>query len=210
LGACAMKYATAMSPAKMNATGRVNKPSTINTPPTSSIMPLMPESDMGATPVEGETGRLKYFDVPCSRNSRPTMIRKMLSTRGDHVARKLSIAGIIISPMNAPRLCRPPTKRRGRDAISGNRSSACYYVAYKPGNGYHSQRFYNFERNAGPGDAQVLDGLPGNPQKNYINVGGTILRFDRAGTVFDLRGRPVGIMVCYHTNNCEQYKRRNA
>src|SRR2546423_11197785 len=84
LGACAMKYATAMSPARMNATGRVNKPSTISTPPTSSIMPLMPERDIGATPVEGETGKLKYFDVPCSRNSRPTMIRKILSTRGDH------------------------------------------------------------------------------------------------------------------------------
>ena len=30
LGAWAMKYATAMSPARMNATGRVNKPSTID------------------------------------------------------------------------------------------------------------------------------------------------------------------------------------
>src|SRR6516162_4607409 len=66
LGACAMKYAKAMSPARMNATGRVNNPSTMSTPPTSSIMPLMPESDMGATPVEGETGKLKYFDIPCS------------------------------------------------------------------------------------------------------------------------------------------------
>jgi hypothetical protein len=73
----------------------------------------MPESDMGATPVEGETGKLKYFDIPCSRNSRPTMMRKTLSTRGDHVARKLSIAGIIISPMNALRLAKPPVKLRG-------------------------------------------------------------------------------------------------
>src|SRR5262249_51530366 len=88
------------APCRMNATGRVNNPSTMSTPPTSSIMPLMPESDMGATPVEGETGKLKYFDIPCSRNSRPTMMRKTLSTRGDHVARKLSIADIIISPMN--------------------------------------------------------------------------------------------------------------
>src|SRR5215471_6759946 len=103
LGACAMKYATAMSPARMNATGRVNKPSTISTPPTSSIMPLMPERDIGATPVEGETGKLKYFDIPCSRNSRPTMMRKILRTRGDHVARKLSIAGIIIPPVDALR-----------------------------------------------------------------------------------------------------------
>src|SRR5262249_33445953 len=59
-----MKYATAMSPARMNATGRVNKPSTISTPPTSSIIPLMPESDMGATPVKGETGKLKIFRRP--------------------------------------------------------------------------------------------------------------------------------------------------
>jgi len=49
-------------------------------------MPLMPERDMGATPVEGETGKLKYFDVPCSRNSRPTMMRKILSTRGDQLS----------------------------------------------------------------------------------------------------------------------------
>src|SRR6516162_8765133 len=117
LGACAMKYAKAMSPARMNATGRVNNPSTMSTPPTSSIMPLMPESDMGATPVEGETGKLKYFDIPCSRNSRPTMMRKTLSTRGDHVARKLSIAGIIISPMNALRLAKPPVKLRSVIAL---------------------------------------------------------------------------------------------
>src|SRR6516165_8538683 len=103
LGACAMKYATAMSPARMNATGRVNKPSTISTPPTISIMPLMPERDVGATPVICETGKLRYFDVPCSRNSRPTMMRKILRTRGDHVARKLSIAGIIIPPVDALR-----------------------------------------------------------------------------------------------------------
>jgi hypothetical protein len=63
---------------------------------------------MGATPVKGETGKLKYFDVPCSRNSRPTMMRKIPSTRGDHVARKLSIAVIIISPMDVLRLAKTP------------------------------------------------------------------------------------------------------
>jgi hypothetical protein len=77
----------------------------------------MPESDTGATPVEGETGKLKYFDVPCSRNSRPTMMRKILSTRGDHVARKLSIAGIIISPLNVLRLAEPPVKLRSHGAL---------------------------------------------------------------------------------------------
>jgi hypothetical protein len=64
---------------------------------------LMPERDVGATPVICETGKLRYFDVPCSRNSRPTMMRKILRTRGDHVARKLSIAGIIIPPVDALR-----------------------------------------------------------------------------------------------------------
>src|SRR5215468_1145389 len=125
LGACAMKYATAMSPARMNATGRVNKPSTISTPPTSSIMPLMPERDIGATPVEGETGKLKYFDIPCSRNSRPTMMRKILSTRGDHVARKLSIAGIIISPMDVLGLAKLPVKLRGHHSGQHFYNLAC-------------------------------------------------------------------------------------
>jgi len=37
------------------------------------------------------------------------MMRKILSTRGDHVARKLSIAGIIISPLNVLRLANPPS-----------------------------------------------------------------------------------------------------
>jgi len=77
----------------------------------------MPESDTGATPVEGETGKLKYFDVPCSRNSRPTMMRKILSTRGDHVVRKLSIAGIIISPLNVLRLAEPPVKLHSHGAL---------------------------------------------------------------------------------------------
>jgi len=75
-----------------------------------SIMPLMPGRDMGATPVLGETGKLKYFEVPCSRNSRPTMIRKILNTRGDHVTRKLSIVDIRNSPVNALRFSQPFVK----------------------------------------------------------------------------------------------------
>src|SRR5262249_31941529 len=97
-GACAMKYATAMSPERMNATGRVNSPSTISNPPTSSMTPLKPESDKRLTPVVGETGKLKYFDVPCSRNRRPRMMRKILKTRGDHVVKMLSINVILFAP----------------------------------------------------------------------------------------------------------------
>jgi hypothetical protein len=43
---------------------------------------------MGATLVLGETGKLKYFDVPCPRNSRPTMMRETLSTRGGTTLRE--------------------------------------------------------------------------------------------------------------------------
>src|SRR5262249_2888953 len=63
----------------------------------------------GGHSLERETGKLKYFDVPSSRNSRPTMMRKILNTRGDHVARKLSIAGIVISPMDVLRRAKPPS-----------------------------------------------------------------------------------------------------
>src|SRR5438034_11494403 len=64
LGACAMKYATAMSPARRNATGRVNKPSTISTPPTSSIMPLMPERDYGGHSRGGRNWQAQIFRRP--------------------------------------------------------------------------------------------------------------------------------------------------
>src|SRR5215471_17667063 len=65
----------------------------------------------------GRNWQAKIFRHPMLRNSRPTMMRKTLSTRGDHVARKLSIAGIIISPMNALRLAKPPVKLRSHGAL---------------------------------------------------------------------------------------------
>jgi len=49
--------------------------------------------------VEGETGKLKYFDVPCSRNSRPTMMRKILSTRGVRILKGEKPADL---PVQAP------------------------------------------------------------------------------------------------------------
>src|SRR5712691_6773088 len=45
-GMCALKYATAISPASTNATGRVNSPSNVRTPPTISITPATPNSDV--------------------------------------------------------------------------------------------------------------------------------------------------------------------
>src|SRR5205085_10482595 len=53
-GACAMKYATAISPDRRNATGRVKRPIKIRNPPATSRTPAMPIKDpIGAVPPPG-------------------------------------------------------------------------------------------------------------------------------------------------------------
>jgi hypothetical protein len=47
-GAWAWKYATAISPERTNATGRVNRPSTIASPPNTSSMPARPSCDVSS------------------------------------------------------------------------------------------------------------------------------------------------------------------
>src|SRR5688572_744000 len=47
-GACAWKYATAISPLAMNATGLVNNPIIIIAPPTTSIIPARPICDINS------------------------------------------------------------------------------------------------------------------------------------------------------------------
>jgi hypothetical protein len=49
-------------------------------------------------------------------------------------------------------------------------------------------------------------GLPGDPNKHQINVDGALLLYNDAGEIYDRRGRVAGIMVCYLSNECEQYK----
>src|ERR1700674_2175029 len=44
-GKCSMKYAAAISPDRIKATGRVNRPRIKSVPPTSSNMPAMPNSE---------------------------------------------------------------------------------------------------------------------------------------------------------------------
>jgi hypothetical protein len=97
-----------------------------------------------------------------------------------------------------------------QSALPGIDPSACYSVTYSPGSGYDSSRAYNYGRNSGANGFQVMHALPGSPENYYINVGGTLLKYNEAGTVFDLRGRPAGVMLCYHTNNCEQYRYTDA
>lgn len=101
---------------------------------------------------------------------------------------------------------REANKNADRNALPGIDPSACYRIGYFPGSGYQSFRAYNYERNASPEAWQVMKNLPGNPEKGYINIGGTLFKYDPSGTVFDLRGRAAGVMLCYHTNNCEQFR----
>src|SRR5829696_5220014 len=53
-GRCAWKYATAISPARTKATGRVRRPSTISTPPKVSSTPAIQNCEnIGGGPVHG-------------------------------------------------------------------------------------------------------------------------------------------------------------
>jgi hypothetical protein len=66
---------------------------------------------------------------------------------------------------------------------------------------------YGYEHpNVQPSDAYIMSGLPGDPRKSEINVDGLILRYDEGGRVFNLRGQPVGTLLCYRSNECERYK----
>ena len=61
--------AVATSPAKMKATGRVNRPRVISKPPISSISPWTPGSDVERPSDQGfgSMRKSKIFAVPCSR-----------------------------------------------------------------------------------------------------------------------------------------------
>src|SRR4051812_42225928 len=71
----------------MKAANRVNSPSVISVPATSSITPAATISG-GSGPGSGNgTGKAKNLDVACSKNSRPAMILKTDSIRGDQAIR---------------------------------------------------------------------------------------------------------------------------
>lgn len=112
---------------------------------------------------------------------------------------------------------REANKLNDTDALPNIDPSACYRVIYhpprtahkvifRPGS-YKSFRSYAYERKMdGPGPFQVMDGLPGDPEKFQINIAGTIYRFDEGGTVYNLRNKAAGVMVCIHANDCEKYR----
>src|ERR1700722_16386940 len=65
-----------MNPDRMKATGRVNRPSTISTPPISSIVPVKYMRPVGILSMNGRpAGKPKSLPVPCSRNASPAAMR---------------------------------------------------------------------------------------------------------------------------------------
>ena len=76
---CCQKYATAISPEAMNAAMRVKTPTVISNPSTSSIRPANQNGQV-PTGIAAPSGQPNSFIVPCSVNSSPNTMRKMLNT----------------------------------------------------------------------------------------------------------------------------------
>jgi hypothetical protein len=74
----------------------------------------------------------------------------------------------------------------------------CYDQVYKPGQGWMSYP----DPSSGNGPPPVKQGLPGDPKNYIINVFGVQLLFNEGGEVLDHRGRVVGHLFCYYSNEC--------
>src|SRR5881296_3199482 len=82
-----MKYANAISPERMNATGRVNRPRRMSVPPTTSMTPANHGSDpTGAVPPPGmiAAGKANHFAEPTWKYRKATTILRTLSSCGAH------------------------------------------------------------------------------------------------------------------------------
>ena len=75
----AVRRATAISPARTKATGRVRSPKNISVPPIISIMLARPRSDISGTPGRASAaGNPKNFWLPCATKRNATTIRRAL------------------------------------------------------------------------------------------------------------------------------------
>src|SRR5438105_130419 len=91
-----MKYATAICPERTKETGRVQNPSSINSPPKNSRMPATPivekgQKGPGPWPPPGNPNN---FWVPCCIKRSAATMRRTLSSWGDH--REQNKHGLII------------------------------------------------------------------------------------------------------------------
>src|SRR2546423_13878026 len=126
-GAWPRKYATAISPARMKATGRLNSPTRSNRPPNVSRVPAIPGSDMiGAVPPPGmmAAGNAKILAVPNCMNRKAATIRSTLKSCGarvDQLRTKLDTVMVIPlvggDALGQPRVAEP--LRTGCERVSG-------------------------------------------------------------------------------------------
>src|SRR6266545_210743 len=94
-----MKYATAISPATMKATGRVKRPSRSSAPPTASRSPAMPASEpIGAVPPPGmiAAGNAINLAVPNCMKRKAAMIRRALSSCGAQLRHLATTFGAVM------------------------------------------------------------------------------------------------------------------
>lgn len=88
----------------------------------------------------------------------------------------------------------------------------CYQTRYygQPARGYDKgfviAQLIGYERAPKGPDVRVTGyGLPGDPANWEINVDGHIFIYNGIGEIFDNRGRRVGQMFCYSSNDCEKH-----
>src|SRR6266516_1336861 len=98
-GAWPRKYAMAISPATMKATGWVNRPSSRNRPPNVSMIPAIPASDaIGAVPPPGmmAAGNANSLAVPNCMKRNAATIRRTLSKYGARVGHFVTMLGAVM------------------------------------------------------------------------------------------------------------------
>jgi len=105
VGAWNWKYATAISPARMNAVGLVNKPRTMRMPPMTSIQAPIHICENAASGGIGTGlgGKLNTFVVPAVMKINPATIRVIASTRSGQGCRAGSKIDISELDSNSPR-----------------------------------------------------------------------------------------------------------
>lgn len=87
------------------------------------------------------------------------------------------------------------------DAIGRLPTNVCYAVAYnRKNNRYGAKPGFMSWR-----DSDERGGLPGDPQAYELNVHGVIFLYNEAGELIDRRGRIVGLMMCYLSDECSSY-----
>jgi hypothetical protein len=87
--------------------------------------------------------------------------------------------------------------------IGGLATNQCYSGGYivRPAGNYAKR---GFSSDAGSRNSQK-QGLPGDPFAYQINVQGVILMYTDKGMILDKRGREVGALVCFGSNECGAY-----